>query len=71
MELTTAEKILLILKRKGMTQAVLADKLGKSQSNLTQQLSRDNFTESDLRAIAAALDCDLSIIFTTLDGESV
>lgn len=39
----------------------VAEQIGKSQANFTQMLARDNFRESDLRSIAAALDCELLI----------
>ena len=41
----------------------LAEKLGKSTSNFYQILKRDDFRESELEQIAAALGCDLKIEF--------
>lgn len=41
----------------------LADRLDKSSQNLNIQLKKDNFRESDLQAIAEALDCELVIQF--------
>ncbi len=41
----------------------LAEKLGKSTSNFYQILKRDDFRESELKEIAAALGCDLKIEF--------
>lgn len=41
----------------------LAEKLNKSSSNFYQMLKRDNFRESELEEIAAALGCDLEIKF--------
>lgn len=41
----------------------LAAKLGTSSQNLSQKLKRDNFSEKELQAIAAALGCDLEITF--------
>ena len=49
MELSTAEKIRIILKRKGMTVKELAELTGQSRQNLAQKLDRDNFDERELR----------------------
>lgn len=46
-----------------MTQSELAEKLGISQSNLAQKLKRNNFTTSDMKAIAKALRYKLKIKF--------
>lgn len=61
MELTFAEQVKIILKRKKMTIADLAQVLGVSRQNVNQLLLRDNFKYSDMIKIAAALGCDLSI----------
>lgn len=45
----------------------LAEKLGKSTSNFYQILKRDDFRESELKEIAAALGCDLKIEFIDRD----
>ena len=37
----------------------LADKLEIGRVNLTQKMKRDDFRESDMLKIAAALDCEL------------
>lgn len=52
-----------ILGFKGVSVSELAERLGKSTANMSQQLSRDDFRESDLQAIANALDCELVIKF--------
>ena len=57
MELTFAEQVKILLKRRKMTIKDLADLIeaqtGKkmSRQNLTQQLGRDNFQEKDMRMI--------------------
>ena len=61
--LTTAEKIRVILRRKGITITDLANATGQTRQNLTNKFSRDNLTENDMRAIANALGCDLQINF--------
>ena len=52
MELSTSEKIRVILKRKGMTLAQLAEATNQSRQNLSQKLERDNFGEQELRLYA-------------------
>lgn len=60
-------KIRTILLEKGMSIKELSEKLGYKGTNLYNKLERDNFTEKELRAIAAALDCDYDGIFTFQD----
>ena len=62
--LTVAEKIRLILGRKKITITDLADKLGKSRANITNQLLRDNFTWEQMNCMADALGMDVDVIFT-------
>ncbi|WP_394913244.1 helix-turn-helix domain-containing protein [uncultured Robinsoniella sp.] len=67
-----AEKVRILLVKRKMTVTDLAKKLGMSQSNLSNKLSRDNFNEKELQEIAKALNCDLDIDFTLRDtGEKV
>ncbi|SBV91218.1 conserved hypothetical protein [uncultured Eubacteriales bacterium] len=63
-----SEKIRIVLiKRGNISKAELARRLGTSQQNLYNKMKRDNFTEKDLAAIAAALDCNLKINFVLKD----
>lgn len=71
MELTVAEKIRVLLRRKNMTLGDLADAMGQSRQNLSNKMRRNNFQESDIRAIAEALGCTVEVIFTFPDGEIV
>lgn len=72
MPLSMGEKIKVMLKRRNMTLGDLAAKTGQSRQNLSNKLSRDNFTERDLQEIALALDCTYSASFTMNDtGETV
>lgn len=67
-----AEKVRILLVRRKITVTDLAKRLGMSQSNLSNKLSRDNFNEKELQEIAEALNCDLDIGFTLRDtGEQV
>ena len=59
MGLSTSEKIKVILNRRGMTMGELAEKTGQTRQNLSNKMSRDNFPEKELKAIAEALECDL------------
>lgn len=71
MALTEKIRILLV-KRGNMSEAELARKMGISPQNLHNKMKRDNFTETDLQEIAAALDCALDVRFVMKDtGESL
>ena len=61
------EKIKIILKRRNMTVAQLAEKTGQSRQNFSNKLSRDNFTEKELYSIANALDCSFEAVFIMKD----
>lgn len=72
MNLTMGEKIRIILKRRGMTDAQLAEKTGQTRQNLSNKMTRDNFSEKELRQIAEALDCELEAYLIMKDtGERV
>ena len=68
-----AEKIRIMrVKRGNISEAELARRLKLSPQNLNNKMKRDNFTESDLREIAAALNCDYVSGFRMKDtGELV
>lgn len=67
-----SEKIKIVLLKRKMTITALAEKLNTTRSNLSNKLSRDNFSEKELQEIAEALDCDLDTYFTLRDtGEKV
>jgi len=71
MDLSVAEKIRVVLRRKGMTLGDLAEALGSSRQNLSNKMSRDNFSAAEIRAIAAALECEAEIIFRMPDGSAI
>ena len=48
MQLTMGEKIKVLLNRKNLTLAQLAEKIGQSRQNLSNKMSRDNFSEKEL-----------------------
>jgi transcriptional regulator with XRE-family HTH domain len=67
-----AEKIKIVLLKRKMTVTTLAETIGTTRSNLSNKLSRDNFSEKELQEIAEALNCDLDMDFTLRDtGEKV
>ena len=72
MFLSAGEKIRLIARRKNMSIADLARELNTSNQNLFNKLKRDNFTEEDLKEIAAVLGCTVETIFTDVEtGEKI
>lgn len=72
MNLTVSEKIKIILGRRDMNITILAERLNTSRQNLMSKISRDNFSEKEMREIAEALDCDFDTVFTMRDtGETL
>ena len=58
------EKIRILLIKKGnLSESELARRMGISPQNLNNKMKRDNFTQSDLAAIAKALDCTFEASF--------
>lgn len=67
-----SEKIKIVLLKRKMTITALAQAIGSTRSNLSNKLSRDNFSEKELQEIAEALNCDLDMNFTLRDtGETI
>ena len=63
-KLGMVEKIrIACVKRGNITEAELARRVGTSPQNFNHKMKRDNFTETDLREIAAALGLELDISF--------
>ena len=55
-----------------MTVSDLAGKINTSRQNLTNKLSRNNFSEKELRMLAEAMNCDFELLFTLRDtGEII
>ena len=70
MAMTEQIRIMLI-KRGNISESELARRLGISPQNLHNKMKRDNFTESDLREIANALNCNLKIQFISKETGEV
>lgn len=72
MALTMGEKIKVVMNRRNMTMGALADNLGQSRQNLSNKMSRDNFTEKEIKEIAVALDCSFEAVLIMNDtGEHI
>lgn len=72
MALSMGEKIKIVLGRRNMTLGQLAEATGQTRQNLSNKISRDNFTENELRRIAEALECTYYAGFTMNDtGENI
>lgn len=71
MGMTVAEKIRLIMNRQKMTMGSLAEKSGQTRQNLSNKMSRGNFTEKDIAELAEALGCSVEIRFKMPDGEEI
>ena len=71
MSMTETIRIALV-KRGNLSESELARRMGISPQNLHNKMKRDNFTETDLQEIAAALGLELSISFTDPEtGEKI
>lgn len=68
MNLTIGEKIKIIMNRKDMSMTDLAAATNQTRQNLSNKMARDNFTEKDIRDMAAALGCEVVIEFRFPDG---
>lgn len=71
LQITVAEKIRLIMKRNGLTMGDLADATGQTRQNLSNKMTRGNFSERDIIALAKALGCNVDIKFTLPDGTEI
>ena len=63
------EKIKIVLKRRNMTLAQLAEKTGQSRQNMSNKMTRDNFSEKELLDIAKALICTFDARFILNDTQ--
>lgn len=67
-----SDKIRILLIKRKMTMSELADKIETTPQNLSNKLSRDNFSEKEMLAISNALACKLHISFSLEEtGEQV
>jgi hypothetical protein len=67
--MSMTQKIRILLVKKGdLSDSELARRLGQTPQNFYHKMKRDNFSEEELREIAAALGCALEINF--IDSET-
>ena len=71
MDLSMAEKIRILLRRKNVTIVELSTRLGTTNQNLANKFKRDNFSIKELDDIAKALDCDFEGFFVDKDGDRI
>ncbi len=71
MPFTMSEKIRILIKRKKMTITELASVIGTTNQNLSNKLTRDNFSEKELQQIAEALGCRFEGFFIFEDGDKI
>lgn len=71
MDISVAEKVRLIMKRQNMTMGELAELSGQTRQNLSNKMTRGNFTEKDIETLANALGCKVKISFTMPDGTEI
>lgn len=71
MDISVAEKLRLIMKRQNMTMGELAEASGQTRQNLSNKMTRGNFTEKDIESLASALGCSVKISFILLDGTEI
>lgn len=71
MVLTMAEKIRIVLKRKGMNLSDLAEGLEMSRQNLNNKMNRDNFSQEELEKVAKALGVGYESNFVLEDGTKI
>lgn len=65
--MSMSEKIRIALVKRKISITELAANLGTSQSNLSNKLKRDNFSEKELKQIADILNCDFKGSFIMRD----
>ncbi len=71
MPLTMGEKLRILIKRKKVTISELATLIETSNQNLSNKLTRDNFSEKELQQIADALGCKFEGYFIFDDGDKI
>lgn len=67
MELTVGEKLRILLAKRKMSISELARRSGQSRQNLSNKLTRNNFSEQELQRLCEALNCEFEITFTMKD----
>lgn len=71
MNLSVSEKLRLIMNRQKITMGELAQASGQTRQNLSNKMTRGNFTEKDITELATTLGCTVEVVFTLPDGEQI
>lgn len=71
MKLTYAQKLKTAMMLTNTTQEELAEKLGTTQSNLSQKITANNFKIKDYEQLISALGCSLEINIVFPDGSKI
>lgn len=65
------EKIKILLVKKDISAAKLAEMLNVSPQNLYNKFKRDNFSEKELKEIAKVLDVEFEANFIMKNGDKI
>ena len=60
-QLSFNEQMAVVMKRRGVSVAQLAERLGKSRQNVNNRLNNSDFTSAEMKEWAGAIGCDVSI----------
>lgn len=71
MNMTAGEKIKTIMQRQKVSMGEMADGTNQSRQNLSNKMKRDDFSESELRKMAAVLGCTVEVVFRDSDGNII
>lgn len=71
MNITTSEKMNIILQRAGKTKKWLAEQWGIKQPSLTQKFQENNWKESDIQKFCKIMNLTYEINFTDSTGETI
>ena len=71
MSMTAGEKIKTIMARQKVSMGEMAEQTGQSRQNLSNKMKRDDFSESEIRKMAAVIGCTVDIVFRDSEGNIV
>ena len=63
------EKLKIAMIKQGVNQIELAQRVGQTQSNLSQKMVANNFKLSEYEKLVTALGCELEISIITPNGD--
>lgn len=71
MSMTAGEKIKTIMSRQKFSMGDMAEQTNQSRQNLSNKMKRNDFSESEIRKMAAVLGCTSEVIFRDADGNII